>query len=232
MSVSRRAWPRMKRPPAASSRGSAGSSRSCWENDRERWPTFLSPNGGSARMRSNSRPAAASWCSAANASCVRNSKRSGGSPAASRFSRIMAACRVDFSTLMTLAAPRLRHSKPSAPEPANNSRIRAPATRSPRLLKTACLTKSGVGRTANPLGTFNCRRPKLPPVMRMAACNAGLPQNESRFSLNSEADGVDLAGSRGRESALTGPKAAPTDVGGYGVFRLKRAQPLPSVLRR
>src|SRR5208282_4301900 len=77
------------------------------------------------------------------------------------------ACRCDFSTQTAEAAPRLRQSRLNAPVPANNSSTRAPTTRAPRLLKTACLTRSGVGRTASPLGTFKIRRAALPPVMRM-----------------------------------------------------------------
>src|SRR5271170_363714 len=73
-----------------------------------------------------------------------------------------------FSTHNTSAAPRLKHSRLNAPEPANNSRTFAPITRAPSELKIACLTKSGVGRTSRPFGTFRIRRAALPPVMRIA----------------------------------------------------------------
>src|SRR5258708_2090550 len=78
-----------------------------------------------------------------------------------------AACRGAFSTHTANVAPRLRHSRLSAPLPPKSSSTRAPATRAPRLLKTACLTRSGVGRTAMPFGTFKIRPPDCPPVMRM-----------------------------------------------------------------
>src|SRR5580692_10140241 len=82
--------------------------------------------------------------------------------------RMNSACRCDFSTHITEAAPRLKHSKLNAPLPANNSKTFAPTTRVPSELKTACLTKSGVGRTFKPFGTLRTRRAALPPVMRIA----------------------------------------------------------------
>src|ERR1700739_3872626 len=78
-----------------------------------------------------------------------------------------AACFWDFSIQRADAAPRLKHSRLSAPLPANNSNTLAPTTRALSELKTACLTKSGVGRTFNPLGTLRIRRAAWPPVMRM-----------------------------------------------------------------
>src|ERR1035437_5833818 len=81
------------------------------------------------------------------------------------------AWRCDFSTHITEAAPRLKHSRLNAPEPANNSKTLASTTRAPSELKTACLTRSGVGRTSSPLGTFRIRRAALPPVMRMNQVN-------------------------------------------------------------
>src|ERR1035437_4423344 len=77
------------------------------------------------------------------------------------------ACRCDFSTHITEAAPRLKLSRLNAPEPANNSKTLASTTRAPSELNTACLTRSGVGRTSSPFGTFRIRRAALPPVMRM-----------------------------------------------------------------
>ena len=68
---------------------------------------------------------------------------------------------------VAFSAPRLRHSRVSAPVPAKSSSTRAPATRAPRLLKTACRTKSGVGRTSYPFGTLSNRPPAVPPMMRM-----------------------------------------------------------------
>src|SRR5271170_2593610 len=79
-----------------------------------------------------------------------------------------AACFGDFSMHNAAAAPRLKHSKLKAPEPANNSSTFAPTTRAPSELKIACLTRSGVGRTSRPFGTFRIRRAALPPVMRIA----------------------------------------------------------------
>src|SRR5579862_2982075 len=95
------------------------------------------------------------------------------SSAASKFAeralaRMNSACRCDFSRHSAETAPRLRQSRLNAPVPANNSSTRAPTTRAPKLLKTACLTRSGVGRTSNPLGTLRIRRAALPPVMRMS----------------------------------------------------------------
>src|ERR1035437_4670930 len=77
------------------------------------------------------------------------------------------AWRCDFSTHITEAAPRLKHSRLNAPEPANNSKTLASTTRAPSELNTACLTRSGVGRTSSPFGTFRIRRAAWPPVMRM-----------------------------------------------------------------
>ena len=65
---------------------------------------------------------------------------------------------------MASRAPRLKHSKLSAPVPPKSSSTRESGTRAARLLNTACLTRSGVGRTARPFGTFNKRRACFPPV--------------------------------------------------------------------
>src|SRR5277367_3826819 len=94
------------------------------------------------------------------------------------------ACRCDFSTHITAAAPRLKHSKLNAPLPANNSKTFAPTTRAPSELKTACLTKSGVGRTSSPFGTFKIRRAALPPVMRMGKFNHGSTQMDTDIEIS------------------------------------------------
>src|ERR1700722_18723229 len=89
---------------------------------------------------------------------------------------------------MASAAPRLRHSRLNAPVPANNSSTRAPCTRGPRLLKTACRTKSGVGRTAKPLGAFNRTPPALPPIMRIANWLEAFPAAVAGFQVVPEFD--------------------------------------------
>src|SRR5438876_487126 len=88
---------------------------------------FFSPNGGSARRRSNSRLSAASSPITVKTSCGRNSNFSGATCMLDRFCRIIVAWRLLFSTLKTLVAPRLKHSKPNAPEPLKRSSSRAEA---------------------------------------------------------------------------------------------------------
>src|ERR1039458_1047902 len=122
-------------------------------------------------MRSNRSPAVSSWANAAKTSCTRTCSVSGGKPASWKFWRSVSAWREDFSTHTAEVAPRLRHSRLSAPVPANSSSTLAPTTRPPRLLNTACLTRSGVGRTARPFGTFRIRRAAFPPVIRMGNSN-------------------------------------------------------------
>src|ERR1700722_7000834 len=92
------------------------------------------------------------------------------------------ACRCDFSMHITEAAPRLKHSKLNAPLPANNSKTFAPTTRALSELKTACLTKSGVGRTSSPFGAFKIRRAALPPVMRMKIIQPQMDTDETQIS--------------------------------------------------
>jgi hypothetical protein len=83
------------------------------------------------------------------------------------------------------AAPRLKHSRLNAPLPANNSKTFAPPTRAPSELKIACLTKSGVGRTSSPLGTFKIRRAAFPPVIRMKKFNHGLTRMDTDKEIQS-----------------------------------------------
>src|SRR5882724_6595415 len=94
------------------------------------------------------------------------------------------AWRPAFSTQTTWAAPRLRHSRLKAPVPAKSSNTRAPTTRSPRLLKTACFTKSGVGRTASPLGTRKIRPEAWPPVILMGTLSQQSPALVSKTCMS------------------------------------------------
>src|ERR1017187_9705968 len=117
------------------------------------------------------------------------------------------ACRCDFSTHITEAAPRLKHSRLNAPEPANNSKTFAPTTRSPSELKTACLTRSGVGRTSSPFGTFKIRRAALPPVMRMdinSKFQAPTSREISNFNIQTRRDQGCVSAFRQTKTRYTG----------------------------
>src|SRR5262245_14137215 len=71
-----------------------------------------------------------------------------------------------FSTNTASTQPRDSASRPSAPEPAYRSRARAKAGGAPRMLNTASLTRSAVGRVAAPRGARSGRPPSSPPTMR------------------------------------------------------------------
>src|SRR5688500_19039820 len=96
--------------------------------------------------------------------------------------------RLDFSTITAPTAPRLRDSRDNAPAPPNNSSTVAPSTLPPRLLKMACLTRSGVGRTSYPFGTLRIRPPDLPPMIRMLKSGSGLPLDEHPNLFEGHAD--------------------------------------------
>ena len=85
------------------------------------------------------------------------------------FCFIMFACLFDNSTNTQEEAPLLMHSKPKAPVPANSSSTREFSIDAARLLNMANLTLSGVGRTPNPLGTFNVVPPEVPPMIRISS---------------------------------------------------------------
>src|SRR5881394_1971779 len=107
------------------------------------------------------------------------------------------ACLRESSTQVTAPAPRLKHSRPSAPVPPNNSSTRAPATRPPNRLNTACRTKSGVGRTPKPWGALSIKPAASPPIMRMGS-RAGEKRSEGEkphdlgFSLEQNLERVAL----------------------------------------
>jgi hypothetical protein len=109
--------------------------------------------GRSATTRSNV-CRVASWGSAAKTSCNfervgRKVRRAGIAPDERRVpGRQLHADRRHRSATQTFRAQR--------PLPAKSSSTRAPMTR-PRELNTACLTRSGVGRTARPFGTRRIR---------------------------------------------------------------------------
>lgn len=79
-------------------------------------------------------------------------------------------CWLEFSTLSTVAAPRLRHSKPRDPVPLNKSKTRAFGMRGDNRLKIASRTRSEVGRMPSPLGAARIFPESLPPIIRMGFC--------------------------------------------------------------
>ena len=86
---------------------------------------------------------------------------------------IIRACLADNSTNVAEVAPRLRHSSPKAPVPANNSSTVAPSAKPAKLLKMASRTLSGVGRTPSPLGTLIVAPADVPPMIRISLKNFG-----------------------------------------------------------
>jgi hypothetical protein len=80
-------------------------------------------------------------------------------PSAARLARTARIAAGALSTNVASAAPRDSASMPSAPEPANKSSTRAPATRSPRIENSASRMRSDVGRVAVPVGAVR-RRPR------------------------------------------------------------------------
>src|SRR5439155_2051463 len=132
--------------------------------------------------------------------------------------------RGDISTDIAKAAPRLKHSRLNAPVPAKSSSTRAPTTRAPRLLNTACLTRSGVGRTPRPLGTFKIRPPAWPPEIRIflkfQTPTSKLQRNFKLQILNSRANGI---GTLEVDASL--------DVGAWGLELIEKfLQRIPSSL--
>src|SRR5215472_13612233 len=87
----------------------------------------------------------------------------------SRFFLINVTAGACFSMNTTFRAPRLNASMPTAPVPANRSTKKAPATRSPRMLKRVSRKRSLVGRSAMPLGLFKCRLRYFPAITRINA---------------------------------------------------------------
>ena len=88
-------------------------------------------------------------------------------PASSRLWRMTCSDRRASSMKTTLRAPLLRASIPMPPAPAKRSRKDAPFICSPRMLNSACLTLSEVGRTRSPAGTLSRLPRPVPPVTRI-----------------------------------------------------------------
>lgn len=80
---------------------------------------------------------------------------------------------MEFSTLRTVDAPRLRHSKPRAPVPLNKSKTRAFSIWGDNRLKIASRTRSEVGRMLSPLGATRILPESLPPMILMVLLVAG-----------------------------------------------------------
>ena len=74
--------------------------------------------------------------------------------------------RREKSTMRAFPAPRLRASRPKAPDPANKSSTSARSISGFRMEKTASLTRSVVGRTS-PLGTDRVMPPAFPLMIRI-----------------------------------------------------------------
>src|SRR5438874_15434 len=91
----------------------------------------------------------------------------------SAFARIAASDILWFSTKSTATAPRDSASNPRAPDPANRSSTRASGIDCCRMLNQASRTRSDVGRTVRPLGTFR-RRPLNSPATIRSTANAKL----------------------------------------------------------
>src|SRR5512143_906345 len=99
-------------------------------------------------------------------------------PAASSVRALACSARItagSSSISVTSAAPRDSASKPSAPEPANRSRHRAPSIHGANQLNTVSRARSGVGRSVGRSGNASFRRLHLPPIMRTSfnACLVG-----------------------------------------------------------
>src|SRR6266576_3291922 len=85
------------------------------------------------------------------------------SPVIFRFSRTSASIVWFNSIKVALAAPRLKASIPTLPVPAKRSRKRASSTRAAMMLKSACLTRSIIGRVPIVFGPLSLR-PLASPV--------------------------------------------------------------------
>jgi hypothetical protein len=92
---------------------------------------------------------------------------------ADAFCRQTSAACAFFSTSTTWDAPRLAASSPSAPDPANRSKTRAPriTSRASRAEKIASRTRSLVGRVPV-FGTLRVRDPAKPATIRVIALRA------------------------------------------------------------
>ena len=88
-------------------------------------------------------------------------------PRASRLRRINPAASSDSSTSNAEAAPRLKASSERLPLPAKRSSTRCPERSRGRMLNSASLTRSAVGRMVLPLGALSLLPRAIPPMMRM-----------------------------------------------------------------
>ncbi len=104
-SVSRFVWPRINLPFGVSSFGRFLSSSNCCANEVEASSNiFFLRKAGRRESNPNCRPLSANWFITGKTSCVRVSKISP-KPATSALLRMNSACRCDFSTHITQAAP-------------------------------------------------------------------------------------------------------------------------------
>src|SRR5947207_1273480 len=108
------------------------------------------------------RACGAPFCKNLKASACIVSARSA-SPVICRFSRTSASIVWFNSIKVALAAPRLKASIPTLPVPAKRSRKRASSTRAAMMLKSACLTRSIIGRVPLLFGPLSLR-PLASPV--------------------------------------------------------------------
>src|SRR5262245_52346428 len=104
-------------------------------------------------------------------------------PSASRFARSAARLLDAGSTKSTCSAPRDSASSPSAPEPANRSRTRAPGNHGPTMLIHASRTRSPVGRTWSPGGAVIRRPRQRPAMMRTSGAEIREPRLKTRLAV-------------------------------------------------
>src|SRR5687767_13541913 len=103
----------------------------------------------------------------------------------SRFDAISAHIFRDWSTKVACVAPREIASMPTAPEPAQRSRKRAPSMRGAITLKSVSRKRSEVGRTCNAGGLFRFRPRNFPAITLIATEPlANCRQSESRIALH------------------------------------------------
>src|SRR6478672_1937161 len=98
----------------------------------------------------------------------------------SRLRRIAAIAAAEESISVASEAPRDNASIPSAPDPANRSRTRAPSTE-PRIENSASRTRSPVGRVALPRGATSVRPPNRPAITRTRTARGSRPDRRRRL---------------------------------------------------
>src|SRR5213594_1568497 len=129
-----------------------------------------------------------------------------------------------ISTKSALTAPRESASRPSAPEPANRSRTRAPRSGRWRMENHASRTRSPVGRTASPAGVFKRRPLNSPAIIRTIPCPPPpLPVRSAECGMSKRA-------SRGQRPSNSIPHSALSSTRRHRRHpRLQRRPPLPLV---